>query len=416
MADVPALPPESVANPTANTIGYAVGAVAFFCANGMGATPLAAGFAALVTTLLVIAVFDLTWLKVHTRSGVRTSTGTRIDLAELATKLVGLCVALAAVYALSLWLIPMAGGGPERVLAIYPTALLLVIGCAPLYFYLVDRVVGSERDGLWEAGMLALGKWRGRNWHALRHFALGWLIKAYYFPLMLSGFWAVSARLSRTTINQPNDVVEIFAFLFLILLFVDLMVAVIGYTMTFKLLDTHIRSTNPVPWGWVVTVGCYAPFWGYVAPILFDYSDGVNWNDWFAGQPLGLFFAGAAILFFRAAWVWANCSFGLRFSNLTHRGILTSGAFRLTKHPSYIAKNIGWWLVSLPFLSLGGIRTAIASSLALLTLNLVYFLRSKAEERHLSEDPAYVEYALWINEHGVLAPLGRLVPWLRYRN
>ena len=36
-------------------------------------------------------------------------------------------------------------------------------------------------------------------------------------------------------------------------------------------------------------------------------------------------------------------------------------------------------------------------------------------ERHLSRDPTYVAYAEWMNKHGMIAWLGRLIPALRYR-
>jgi hypothetical protein len=44
----------------------------------------------------------------------------------------------------------------------------------------------------------------------------------------------------------------------------------------------------------------------------------------------------------------------------------------------------------------------------------MYFMRAKTEERHLSRDPVYVEYALWMNDHGVLRFLNR-VPIFRYK-
>jgi len=47
-------------------------------------------------------------------------------------------------------------------------------------------------------------------------------------------------------------------------------------------------------------------------------------------------------------------------------------------------------------------------------MNFIYFMRARTEERHLSHDPTYVQYALWMNEHGVLRVLNR-VPVLRYR-
>jgi hypothetical protein len=67
-----------------------------------------------------------------------------------------------------------------------------------------------------------------------------------------------------------------------------------------------------------------------------------------------------------------------------------------------------------PFLPYHGWADALRNSLALGGVNTIYFLRAKTEERHLSRDPIYVEYALWMNEHGTLAFLGRWFPWLQY--
>jgi hypothetical protein len=52
--------------------------------------------------------------------------------------------------------------------------------------------------------------------------------------------------------------------------------------------------------------------------------------------------------------------------------------------------------------------------IALALINVIYFLRARTEERHLSADPKYVEYALWMNDHGTFAWIGRLVPFFRY--
>ena len=47
----------------------------------------------------------------------------------------------------------------------------------------------------------------------------------------------------------------------------------------------------------------------------------------------------------------------------------------------------------------------------------VFYLRAKTEERHLSLDPVYVQYAQWIDEHGMFRWLDqvpfarRLVQW-----
>jgi len=115
---------------------------------------------------------------------------------------------------------------------------------------------------------------------------------------------------------------------------------------------------------------------------------------------------GMAILTLTGIYVWATVSFGARFSNLTHRGIITNGPYRWSKHPAYIAKGLSWWLISVPFLAHGGALEALRHGLLLLALNGVYFLRAKTEERHLSRDPVYVDYACWIEAHG-------LFRWLR---
>jgi protein-S-isoprenylcysteine O-methyltransferase Ste14 len=194
-----------------------------------------------------------------------------------------------------------------------------------------------------------------------------------------------------------------------LILLVDLTVAVLGYIFTLRLLDSHIRSCNPLWYGWVATLICYYPFWGIVYPSLLGYSDGRDWTNWLAGMPVVLIAWGSVILAAKIFWMWSNVTFGLRFSNLTHRGILTNGPFRFTKHPSYISKNIAWWMISLPFLSTVGWQEALLNCVALLFVNAIYVVRAKIEERHLIEDPVYVAYAAWIAEHGLLARAGRFL-------
>jgi hypothetical protein len=62
----------------------------------------------------------------------------------------------------------------------------------------------------------------------------------------------------------------------------------------------------------------------------------------------------------------------------------------------------------------GNVGAAVKRCLGLLMMNFIYFMRARTEERHLSRDPTYVQYALWMNEHGVLRWVNR-VPLLRYR-
>ena len=56
---------------------------------------------------------------------------------------------------------------------------------------------------------------------------------------------------------------------------------------------------------------------------------------------------------------------------------------------------------------------AVKRCIMLGIINFVYFMRARTEERHLSRDPKYVEYALWMNEYGLLKFLNR-IPGMRY--
>jgi protein-S-isoprenylcysteine O-methyltransferase Ste14 len=112
-------------------------------------------------------------------------------------------------------------------------------------------------------------------------------------------------------------------------------------------------------------------------------------------------------------YAWATVAFGLRFSNLTHRGILTHGPYAWTKHPAYLSKNLFWWLATLPFLATTGNPVDMIRNTALLALvSGVYYWRARTEERHLMADPIYREYAEWIERNG---PIPRLLRRLKLR-
>jgi protein-S-isoprenylcysteine O-methyltransferase Ste14 len=118
---------------------------------------------------------------------------------------------------------------------------------------------------------------------------------------------------------------------------------------------------------------------------------------------------GTAILVLVGIYLLATVAFGLRFSNLTNRGIITSGPYRWVKHPAYLSKNLSWWLISVPFVAGAGWVVAVQSCALLVCVNLVYFLRAKTEERHLRADPAYRDYEAFIAEHGLVAVLRRAI-------
>lgn len=239
-------------------------------------------------------------------------------------------------------------------------------------------------------------------WHVLRD----QLVKAFFLPLMV-GFawnWAMQADWSKEPI-----LVWYFSTLALLYL-ADTVFGTVGYLSTARALDAHIRSSNPYPLGWAAALVCYPPLFTWLQQAGFDYHDGQLWMDWLGpSQPL-LYAWGGAVLLLTAIYALSTVVFGIRFSNLTNRGILTHGPYRFTKHPAYISKNLSWWLISVPFVSNAGAGTAALHCAILLCMNGIYWLRARTEERHLMQDPTYRAYAAWIAEHGLFARLGRMLP------
>ena len=184
-----------------------------------------------------------------------------------------------------------------------------------------------------------------------------------------------------------------------------MLLAVVGYTLTLRIIDTHIRSAEPTAGGWIVCLMCYSPFNDITGRFLPYDQDGLFWDKIFAPFPVAYVLWGSTIIALISIYAWSTASFGLRFSNLTNRGIITSGPYRWSKHPAYLSKNLSWWLISVPFVAGAGWATALQSCVLLGGVNLIYFLRAKTEERHLSQDPAYRDYAAFIAREGLLARL-----------
>jgi steroid 5-alpha reductase family enzyme len=118
-----------------------------------------------------------------------------------------------------------------------------------------------------------------------------------------------------------------------------------------------------------------------------------------------------------AVYAYATIPFGLRFSNLTHRGILANGPYRFCKNPAYVSKNLSWWMIFIPFIASSEADgyDSIRRCILLLGLNFIYFMRARTEEKHLSKDPVYIEYATKMNRRSIFAWLGNLFPVLQFK-
>ncbi|MEA3001892.1 MAG: hypothetical protein QOH81_680 [Sphingomonadales bacterium] len=281
------------------------------------------------------------------------------------------------------------------------------------YVAWIDRYLKDPRDGAWHMGQLLIGRSSLVDREILYDHLRCWTIKAFFLAFMLAivpGNWhfAIDPSSADIVVNIGSLARWLVACMFM----VDVTFATVGYVLTMKPLDGHIRSANPYAAGWMAALICYPPFAMMNGGGPLDYRLGTagedGWAYWLNGWPLLLTVDAVLLVLLTGIYALATVAFGFRFSNLTHRGILTHGPYAWTKHPAYWSKNLFWWLAYLPFLATTGDMTdAVRNSFILACVSGVYFWRAKTEERHLSADPAYRVYADWMSRNGMIARLRR---------
>jgi len=358
--------------------------------------------------VIPIALLELLFLKTHRRrsTGLDFSRNNKGWLGRTFLKIIGFYCTL-AIIALAYWFLPeYSGSFYEKYYDFLLRCFPYLVIAAPFYIAVVDRIMIEPKDVMWQMGRVFFGEWSKLKSPAMSQYWLGWLVKAFFLPLM---FVYMGDNLSSLRLSSYDDIFSSFTafydFCFLFLYYIDLLFVLVGYIFTLRVLDSHIRSTDPSLLGWAVAISCYQPFWSFWSSYYIQYEDKTAWGFWFENFPLIYGVWGTLILLMLFVYVWASITFGLRFSNLTHRGILTHGPYRYVKHPAYLAKNISWWLIALPFLSVVSWQDGLKHSLMLLALNGIYYLRAITEERHLGKDTAYRIYQEQISRHGLFAKI-----------
>ncbi len=418
--------PKSV---TASWIGF-IGLAGFFGSLFLiHPLTLTNGEAAMVAALawaIPVSILELIALKTYSRSstGLNFLVRSPLNIKRVLIRLLGLYATLALValcyYLFSEYRDPYYSTYWDFA---YQLLVLTVVGAIP-YFFILDMYLIEHTDAYWKVGMVTLGKWKKISFDGLKNHFLGWAVKAFFLPLMYIplcgniGFIESSPLLSEVGSDvflNTRAFAMLFDYLINLIFTIDLLVIFVGYVLTLRILDSHIRTVEPSFLGWFVALQCYKPLWNGLSGSYFAYDfDGYFWKDWLHIQHNLYVLWGLVILILMGIYTWASVSFGLRFSNLTHRGIITNGPYRFMRHPAYVCKNISWWMISIPFIPHMGIAEATKSCMMLLLLNVIYFLRAKTEERHLSQDPTYVQYANVINETGIFRWLMRRGSFLRY--
>lgn len=373
-----------------------------------------AGMTAIVACGLPMVAWSLLVDRVHRNpsTGIEWDGSPRPlrDVADISiVKLTGLWVTwggIAILYALLRWY--WDGGYRVAMDLLRFSAPWLLLISVPYVLWL-DRRLVEPRDAAYAFGQWVIGGAAGQaDCGQVANHLRAWAVKGFFLAFMLS---VVPANFAQVVHWNPAEVFEspvnLTFFLIALLFMIDVVFATVGYMMTMRPLDAHIRTANPYLEAWVAALICYPPFvlMGPGGPL--DYHGGTaDWSHWLWASAAAQWVVGAMLVVLTGIYAWSTVVFGLRFSNLTHRGVLTHGPYRWTRHPAYLSKNLFWWLSAMPFLSTSGNVVEAARNTVLMALvSAVYYWRAKTEERHLSPDPAYRAYSEWMARNGAMACL-----------
>lgn len=367
----------------------------------------------MAATFLAMAAWEILVVRVHRRNfdfgRARAWTGdaTLRVLLRCAALAGHLVVATAAYVVLTHYGLGLGGGRLFRFEASWYAPWF------PVYLALAGAVVllgpayawACERWGRWspeEDDLLGAARGYGALLRLRRPDAAFWaaqralLVKFFFLPVMtvfLVGNAANFEWAVRGVLLHPEPSVADAATLRLLwdaalhgMYLVDVALAVLGYVVALRLFDTHIRSADPTLSGWVVALACYPPFTQLVDVYLGFRGGEHSWTGTLAGSPVALVAVGGVALALVAVYMMATVAFGLRFSNMTNRGIVSRGPYAWVRHPAYAAKVLTWWVLSAPFLRGAGDTVRLGLWTA------IYVGRALTEERHLEADAGYRAY------------------------
>lgn len=352
----------------------------------------------------------------HAETGLDFRHASPVDLKRVAIKLFGLYASMALIGLCYFIYREYYGGFYHNYFLLLKYLVPGTCILAVPYIFILDRYLLEKEDANWHAGMFFLGQVRRVDREILKNHLLGWVVKGFFLPLMFTYFIQNIGTLQSQGIVKA--VYELFTrspypfyhAMVTTIFTIDLAYVSIGYMATFRILNSHIRTVEPTFLGWFVALICYHPFWNQINGAYLSYNkDNLNFDGWLNNHPILMIVWGSTIILLLIVYVWATIQFGIRFSNLTHRGIITNGPYRFCKHPAYVSKNLSWWLIAVPFISHDGFAEAVKNCLLLANVNLIYYLRAKTEEAHLGKDPAYQKYMDHMKAHSLFARLMRLL-------
>ena len=289
----------------------------------------------------------------------------------------------------------------------------IVLGSFP-YFCLMDKIDPDPEDAYYKIGYALTHLTKTMTRFELGNYVRSWIVKAFWLSLMQPAMIEKIQWVIRYNWNMMRgNPTEWFWTANVICFSIDLAYASVGYLVNLKILNSQTRTAEPTLFGWLVAIMCYWPFWGALFyPFFFEY-EAQTWLKILPTESFVWWFCCVMIILLEFLYAIATISAGIRFSNVTYRGLWNTGLYRYTKHPAYVFKNLSWWFIALPFIRANGLY-AFKCCCLLFGVNIIYYLRAKTEERHLSHYPEYVAYASEMNKRSIFRGVAKVLPFLKY--
>ena len=134
-------------------------------------------------------------------------------------------------------------------------AVPLFLASIPYVLWL-DRVLVNPRDGTWHFGAMLIGR-EAHDPEEVKHHLRSWAVKGFFCAFMISilpGGFAFVVNLDLAGVT--SDPVRLATGLIELLFVIDVQLAMVGYLLTIRPLDAHIRSANPHLAGWLAALMC----------------------------------------------------------------------------------------------------------------------------------------------------------------
>jgi hypothetical protein len=246
--------PQSVVSRSQVLVGLASLIAAILLVARWQPIPQIAVIIILLAAMLPMVVFEAVWKWRPLFSSWRRPSSRRVLI-----KLVGL-FATYALICLGYYIFPLYRVYQRKAVGIMVLFGAFLLALSPIYLWITDGFMDEPEDGLYSAGLAVLGKWPDVGADQLIDYLKGWIIKAFFLPLMLwyclgSINWLYT--ISITDFLEPLQTYNLYENLIPL---IDVTWGSVGYLCTFRLVGTQIRSTDPALKGWIACLICYLPF------------------------------------------------------------------------------------------------------------------------------------------------------------